>query len=61
MFYPVSANKSSLKILGKAGVSYITLIEGKEPVIRLSLGQNNILTREAVKAILTADKIRGKK
>jgi aspartate/methionine/tyrosine aminotransferase len=61
MFYPVTANEKSLKILNKAGVKYIILVEGKEPVIRLSLGQNNSLTRDAVKAILTADRIRSRK
>jgi aspartate/methionine/tyrosine aminotransferase len=61
MFYPVKANDKSLSILKKADVKFITLKEGKEPLIRLSLGQNNTITRDAVKAVLTADRIRRKK
>lgn len=61
MFYPVTANKKSISILIKAGIKYITLAEGKEPLIRFSLGQDNTLTKDAVKAILTADRIRSRK
>ena len=61
MFYPVRANKKSLSILKKSGINYITLIEDREPLIRLSLGQNNSLSRDAVKDILTADRIRSRK
>lgn len=61
MFYPFRANKKSISILNKANVKFITMVEGKEPLIRLSLGQNNLLTEEAVKSVLKADKIRSKK
>jgi aspartate/methionine/tyrosine aminotransferase len=62
MFYSVRANKKSLGILKKAGINFITLIEdNKEPLIRLSLGQSNSVTGDAVKTILKVDKIGGRK
>lgn len=56
MFYSVRANKKSLNILEKANIIYITLDEGKEPLIRLSLGQLNSLTESAVKSVLKVDR-----
>ncbi len=53
MFYCAQADKKALKILEKCGIKYIDL---GDDYIRLSLGQTNKITKEAIKAILKEDK-----
>ena len=57
MFYSANVDKKALQILNKCGIKYVAL---DEDFIRLSLGQTNEITRNAVKTILKQDKIRGK-
>lgn len=59
MFYGVFADDKATKILEKANVSYVTLTEdGQRNFIRFNLGQNNLITEHAVKAVLKADGVR---
>jgi aspartate/methionine/tyrosine aminotransferase len=59
MFYPVWVNSSAIKIIARADVQYITLDHsGESTLIRFNLAQNNEITRAAVKAIKTADRIK---
>ena len=49
MFYCAQADKSTLKLLDKCNIRYIILEDG---YIRLSLGQTNELTKNAVKTVI---------
>ena len=53
MFYCAFADKKALEILEKCGIKYVDL---GDSYIRLSLGQTNEITREAIAAILKEDK-----
>ena len=54
MFWCVHADKKALKILDECNIKYLTL-DGN--YIRISLGQTNEITKEAVREILKRDKI----
>lgn len=59
MFYTVRVTDKGRSIIEKAGVGFIELERGNnESLIRFNLAQNNKLTRDAVKAIKTADRLK---
>lgn len=55
MFYCVKPDQKALDILGGCGIKYVNI---KDKYIRLSLGQYNDLTKEAVDQVLSKDKVR---
>lgn len=58
MFYPVWVDDKALTILERAGVGYMKLdTEGQSTLIRFNLAQNRTMTKDAIKAIKTADRI----
>jgi len=58
MFYCAWVDNKGLDIIDKANVSYIVLeVESNKKLIRFNLAQNNTLTKQAIKAILIADRI----
>ena len=54
MFYCANADNKALQILEKCGIKYVDLGNN---YIRLSLGQTNSITKDAIKAIIKKDKI----
>lgn len=58
MFYCAWVDNKGVDIIDKANVNYITLeTELKRKLIRFNLAQNNEVTKKAIKAIQTADKL----
>jgi aspartate/methionine/tyrosine aminotransferase len=61
MFYPVWVKDKAIEIVTRAGVDFITLkAVGSDSLIRFNLAQNNKITKDAIKAIKTADRLRNK-
>ena len=58
MFYATYADNKALEIVDKALVNYVVLSDkGQDRFVRFNLGQNNELTKKAVKQILRMDRV----
>ena len=59
MFFPAWVNDKGIKIIERANVKFIKLDTlGDSTLIRFNLAQNNKITRDAIKAIKTSDRIK---
>ena len=61
MFYPVWVQNKAIEIIDRANVKFITLkAGGNDTLIRFNLAQNNKITKDAIKAIKTVDRLNNK-
>ena len=59
MFHVVNVDNKGIDIIDKAGVEYITLdTERNNKLIRFNLAQNNTITKQAIQAIISTDRIK---
>lgn len=59
MFFPAWVDDKAIQIIDRANVKFIKLdTMGDSTLIRFNLAQNNKITRDAIKAIKTADRLK---
>jgi len=58
MFYASEADDKMFDLFNRANIKYVKLNNGKNDLIRLNIGQTNVILEKAVKSITKADRIK---